>query len=56
MMDLGPVDVAAVCILEELVHAWLNIQDETIAKLVTAQLYGGLRVSMGKYFPIETEG
>lgn len=32
-------DHAAVCMLEELVHSWLNIRGEKITKMVTAALY-----------------
>lgn len=32
------IDWAALCILEELVHSWMNIRDEASAKLVTASL------------------
>ena len=50
-MEQTPVDWAAVCILEELVHAWLNVRDEAIAKTATAMLYGNLRVVAGRYLP-----
>ncbi len=52
-MPTIPFDIAAICILEELVHAWMNVTSEPIAKSVTAWLYGGLRVEGEQYVPAE---
>jgi len=44
-----PIDAAVIVILEELVHVWMNVKDETIAKTATAYLYGGLVVENDQY-------
>jgi hypothetical protein len=44
-----PIDAAVVVLLEELVHVWMNVRDETIAKTTTAHLYGGLVVANDRY-------
>ena len=51
-LDEYPIDVAAVVILEELVHVWFNVLDETIARTVTAMLYGDITVRDGRYVPV----
>jgi hypothetical protein len=52
-LALAPYDVAAVVILEELVHVWMNVKDEEIAKDITARLFGGIRAENGRYVPSE---
>lgn len=52
-MPTEPIDLAALSILEELVHTFLNIQDEDIARWVTARLLGGVRTEGEQYLPLE---
>lgn len=51
-----PVDVATITILEELVHVWMNINDEDIAKFATAKLYGGIVAHKGSISPPSNSG
>jgi hypothetical protein len=47
-----PIDLAVLVVLEELVHVWMNLTDETIAKIATARLHdGGVVVHQGQYLP-----
>jgi hypothetical protein len=39
-LPVEPYDTAALFLAEELVHAWMNISNERIAKFVTATLFG----------------
>lgn len=48
-----PVDVAVVTILEELVHVWMNVKDEDIAKFATAKLHGEIVSRDGRYLTKE---
>lgn len=51
-MLLHPYPIQVVCILEEFVHAFLNIKDEQITSQVVALLYNGVILRDGKYCPI----
>ncbi len=48
-----PFPILVACILEEFVHAWLNIKDEGLTSLVVTQLYTGVRLFEGKYVAAE---
>lgn len=48
-----PVDVAVVTILEELIHVWMNVKDEEIAKYATANLHGDIVARDGRYLTKE---
>jgi hypothetical protein len=52
-MPTEPVDLAALAILATLVHTWLNLRRDDIAREVTARLYGGLVAIDGAYMTTE---
>lgn len=48
-MITRPFSIQVACILEEFVHAFMNVTDEALASNIVAELYDGIKLSDGKY-------
>jgi hypothetical protein len=47
-----PFQIQVACILEEFVHALMQISDENLTTQIVAWLYDGVRIVDGKYSPV----